>query len=117
MFTQQRRTKRIDTKVNAQIKIGNAIFDGEVLDYSALGLFFTPKVSYVDGYIINGEDALDGLEQNAKCEVTLLGPGNRPTIIFVVKSRWIGKSDHHGCFGVGFENIAQENTQDVKLAA
>ena len=114
---QQRRVTRHDTNCNAQVQIGSVVMEGKILDYSKLGAFFTPEISHVDGRLIQGDDALDSLAQHDVCSVRLLGRGGETTVEFMMESKWIGMSLHHGCFGVGFENLTQVDIQDVRKAA
>ena len=101
-LSQRRRTERKSTNWDAIATLGTLAVRGTVRDFSSLGLFFEPEVSY-DGAFVQGADALGELEVGDVLDVTLINQDGKPQLHTSMEVRWMGESCRHECRGLGAE--------------
>ena len=107
----RRRYPRKSVEWGARLIQGNMIMLGTIRDWSMGGFFFTPVVSFAEGF----SEGDQGVEAASLGEATLVVEDSHlnPGISVPVSIRWIGKNTTHECAGIGMENLAAH----IRMAA
>ena len=98
----RRRIDRQPTNWDAVAQLGDLVVRGTVRDFTRLGLFFEPEVSW-DGTFVQGADVLDDLLVGDILTVTLMDRQGHPQCRVPSTVRWMRASSQHDCQGLGVE--------------
>jgi hypothetical protein len=96
----KRRWPRERTSREAEVRRGDDLFVGTILDESECGAFFRPEAGVVDGFFLQLEHS-DDIWPDVGSSVTLHDAGRWQRSPATV--RWDGRSESHECRGIGLD--------------
>ena len=101
----RRRYWRTSIRAEVECRLPGGVIFGELCDLHHAGAFLRPDIAFLRGWYLEPQSILGRIASYGPVEVSYSFGQGLPALRARGVIRWIGRSAHHGCPGIGIELV------------